>query len=132
MAAVEFLEQRIRSEFAFQPTECQSRLFRALAVFLCGEGEILIVNGYAGTGKTEAVGAAVRAMKSLGMRFRLMAPTGRAAKVLSGYTGESAMTVHKQIYRQKSMDAAGGKFVLDMNKDRRTCYMRQTCKSETE
>lgn len=123
MAAVEFLEQRIRSEFAFQPTECQSRLFRALAVFLCGEGEILIVNGYAGTGKTEAVGAAVRAMKSLGMRFRLMAPTGRAAKVLSGYTGESAMTVHKQIYRQKSMDAAGGKFVLDMNKDRRTCYM---------
>ena len=82
----------------------------------------MIVNGYAGTGKTEAVGAVVKAMKSCGMRYRLMAPTGRAAKVLSGYTGEKATTIHKHIYRQKSMDAGGGKFVLDLNKDRRTCY----------
>lgn len=62
-------------------------------------------------------------MKALNLRFRLMAPTGRAAKVLSGYTGEKATTIHKQIYRQKSLDAGGGRFVLDLNRDRRTCYI---------
>lgn len=65
----------------------------------------------------------VKAMKALNLRFRLMAPTGRAAKVLSGYTGEKATTIHKQIYRQKSLDAGGGRFVLDLNRDRRTCYI---------
>ena len=114
--------QRILDDFPFEPTECQRRLFGMFSDFVCGDGAIMIVNGYAGTGKTEAVGAVVRAMKSCGMRYRLMAPTGRAAKVLSGYTGEKATTIHKQIYRQKSMDAGGGKFVLDLNKDSRTCY----------
>ena len=114
--------QRMLEAFPFEPTECQGRLFETLSAFVCGGGEVLIVNGYAGTGKTEAIGAAVRAMKSCGLRYRLMAPTGRAAKVLSGYTGEKATTIHKLIYRQKSMDAGGGKFVLDMNKDRGTCY----------
>ena len=122
MAVREFLLQRILDDFPFEPTDCQRHLFGMFSDFVCGDGAIMIVNGYAGTGKTEAVGAVVRAMKSCGMRYRLMAPTGRAAKVLSGYTGEKATTIHKQIYRQKSMDAGGGKFVLDLNKDRRTCY----------
>ena len=118
MAVREFLELKIREAFPYEPTPCQDELFSRLPAFLTGEGEIMIVNGYAGTGKTEAMGAAVRAMKALNLRFRLMAPTGRAAKVLAGYTGEKATTIHKQIYRQKSMDAGGGKFVLDLNKDR--------------
>ena len=118
MAVREFLEQKIREAFPYEPTPCQDELFSRLPAFLTGEGDIMIVNGYAGTGKTEAMGAAVRAMKALNLRFRLMAPTGRAAKVLAGYTGEKATTIHKQIYRQKSMDAGGGKFVLDLNKDR--------------
>ncbi|HIZ88286.1 MAG TPA: AAA family ATPase [Candidatus Coprenecus pullistercoris] len=113
----------MRELFPFEPTDGQLRLFESLAAFLCGDGGVLIVNGYAGTGKTEAIGAAVRAMKACGMRYRLMAPTGRAAKVLAGYTGEKSTTIHKQIYRQKSMDAGGGKFVLDLNTDRRTCYI---------
>lgn len=123
MAVRGILEQKIREAFPYEPTECQDRLFSLMPAFLTGEGDIMIVNGYAGTGKTEAIGAVVRAMKSVGMRFRLMAPTGRAAKVLSGYTGEKATTIHKQIYRQKSMDAGGGQFVLDLNRDRRTCYI---------
>ena len=123
MAVREFLEQKIREAFPYEPTPCQDEFFSRLPAFLTGEGDIMIVNGYAGTGKTEAMGAAVRAMKALNLRFRLMAPTGRAAKVLAGYTGEKATTIHKQIYRQKSMDAGGGKFVLDLNKDRRTCYI---------
>lgn len=123
MAVCEILEQKIREAFPYGPTQCQDKLFSRIPAFLTGEGDIMIVNGYAGTGKTEAIGAVVRAMRSVGMRFRLMAPTGRAAKVLSGYTGERATTIHKQIYRQKSMDAGGGKFVLDLNRDRCTCYI---------
>lgn len=123
MGVREFLGQRIREAFPYVPTECQDELFSRLPAFLTGDGDIMIVNGYAGTGKTEAMGAAVKAMKALNLRFRLMAPTGRAAKVLSGYTGEKATTIHKQIYRQKSLDAGGGRFVLDLNRDRRTCYI---------
>lgn len=123
MAVKEFFLKRILDCFPFSPTESQRRLFEMLSSFVCGDGEIMIVNGYAGTGKTEAMGAVVRAMKASGMRYRLMAPTGRAAKVLSNYTGEKASTIHKQIYRQKSMDAGGGKFVLDMNRDRDTTYI---------
>ena len=82
MAVREFLEQKIREAFPYEPTPCQDELFSRLPAFLTGEGDIMIVNGYAGTGKTEAMGAAVRAMKALNLRFRLMAPTGRAAKVL--------------------------------------------------
>lgn len=123
MGVREFLGQRIRDVFPYRPTSCQDELFSRLPAFLTGDGDIMIVNGYAGTGKTEAMGAAVKAMKALNLRFRLMAPTGRAAKVLSGYTGEKATTIHKQIYRQKSLDAGGGRFVLDLNRDRRTCYI---------
>ncbi|HIZ85266.1 MAG TPA: AAA family ATPase [Candidatus Coprenecus stercoravium] len=123
MAVAGYLLGKIREMFPYEPTDGQQCLFETLASFLCVQGEILMVNGYAGTGKTEAIGAAVRAMKACGMRYRLMAPTGRAAKVLSGYTGEKAYTIHKQIYRQKSMDAGGGRFVLDFNKDKGTCYI---------
>lgn len=123
MAVKEFFLKKIHEAFPFRPTESQDRLFEMLSSFVCGDGEIMIVNGYAGTGKTEAMGAVVKAMKACGMRYRLMAPTGRAAKVLSNYTGEKATTIHKQIYRQKSMDAGGGKFVLDLNKDRDTVYI---------
>lgn len=123
MAVKDYFLKKIQECFPFRPTESQGRLFDMLSSFVCDGGEIMIVNGYAGTGKTEAMGAFVKAMKACGMRYRLMAPTGRAAKVLSNYTGERATTIHKQIYRQKSMDAGGGKFVLDLNKDRDTVYI---------
>ena len=71
MAVREFLLQRIRENFPFEPTDGQRSLFDTSVGFVCGEGEIMIVNGYAGTGKTEAVGAVVKAMKSCGMRYRL-------------------------------------------------------------
>lgn len=123
MALSEYIDRKIREFFPYEPTPCQDRLFMVLSHFLCEDKNILIVNGYAGTGKTEAIGAAVKAMKKMEQRFRLMAPTGRAAKVLSNYTGEKATTIHKLIYRQKSIDAGGGHFDIDMNKDSNTCYI---------
>ena len=86
---------------AAEPTACQDSLFRDLAQFLLtDDGDIFVVNGYAGTGKTSALSAVVSYLKRLGIKSVLLAPTGRAAKVLSGMSGFPASTVHKHIYRQ--------------------------------
>ena len=84
----------------------------------------MVVNGYAGTGKTTAVAAIVAALKPLEIPSVLLAPTGRAAKVLSLYAGKPASTIHKHIYRQKSMGSDGfGAFSLMPNKARGTLYI---------
>ena len=70
-----------------------------------------VLCGYAGTGKTTLISALVRTMELLGRKTVLLAPTGRAAKVFSSYSGKSAYTIHKWIYRQKSiLDAS--QFIL--------------------
>jgi ATP-dependent exoDNAse (exonuclease V), alpha subunit - helicase superfamily I member len=75
----------------------------------------MIVNGYAGTGKTSAIGVVVRVLESLSQRVVLLAPTGRAAKVFSTYSGKSAFTIHKQIYRQKVASDLKSEFNLNHN-----------------
>ena len=62
-----------------------------------------MLKGYAGTGKTTLVSALVKALKELEQQCVLLAPTGRAAKVLAGYSGQSAWSIHKEIHRQKSV-----------------------------
>ena len=93
--------------------------------FLTGDdGDILILNGYAGTGKTTAVASVVAALKEFEVPCVLLAPTGRAAKVLSMYTGQPAYTIHKQIYRQKSVSSEGfGQFSLAPNKSKDTLFV---------
>jgi exodeoxyribonuclease-5 len=76
---------------------------------------IFVVSGFAGTGKTSAISALVATLKELQIKYILLAPTGRAAKVLTNYSGEKAFTIHKKIYRQKSSADGFGKFVLDRN-----------------
>ncbi|MEE1337804.1 MAG: AAA family ATPase, partial [Muribaculaceae bacterium] len=73
-------------------------------------------NGYAGTGKTSLTGALVRALADFGKKTVLLAPTGRAAKVFSEYSGHSAFTIHRKIYRQKSFSPEYGNFLLAENK----------------
>ena len=103
-----FLYERFLKRFGFEPTECQDNMFLCVAEFAsCGDSDILVVNGYAGTGKTSALSAVVRAFRELGTRSVLLAPTGRAAKVLSGISGFPAYTIHKHIYRQKSVGNDG-------------------------
>ncbi len=125
MGLADFLGEKILQNFKYEPTECQKVFFDKIPQFLSGygDGDIFILNGYAGTGKTEAIGAVVRTLKEFNMKFKLMAPTGRAAKVLSGYTSHRTSTIHKQIYRQKSMDNGVGQFSLDFNRDNDTVYI---------
>ena len=108
-----------------EPTPCQDSLLRDIAVFITGDdSDIMVVNGYAGTGKTTAIAAVVDSLISLKVKCRLMAPTGRAAKVLSQYTGKPACTVHKGIYKQKSVGNDGlGQFSLDYNKNKDTLFV---------
>ena len=109
----------------YEPTPCQASLFGQAASFLAhDEGDILVVSGYAGTGKTTALAAIVGTLRELRTPCVLLAPTGRSAKVLSQYTGRPASTIHKHIYRQKSHGDDGfGQFSLAPNKARHTLFI---------
>lgn len=97
---------RVRSmllhEFPYDATEGQDRLMGELAVFLTiswkKSNALFLLKGYAGTGKTTVVKALVNVLPAIGRRTVLMAPTGRAAKVMAGYTGKPAHTIHRKIY----------------------------------
>ena len=120
-----FLYHEFLQRLPYEPTSCQDALLRDIAEFLTGDdADILVVNGYAGTGKTSVLAAVVAAFTDMKTPCVLMAPTGRAAKVLSHYTGRPASTVHKQIYRQKSHGEDGfGTFSLAPNKAKYTLFI---------
>ena len=120
-----FLYHEFLRRLPYEPTPCQDALMRNIGAFLTSdEGDILVVNGYAGTGKTTVLAAVVSTFTALKTPCVLMAPTGRSAKVLSGYTGRPASTVHKQIYRQKSHGNDGfGQFSLAPNKAKNTLFI---------
>ncbi|SFC10531.1 exodeoxyribonuclease-5 [Parapedobacter composti] len=97
------IAELISSRFPIQPTEQQQQAFHQLADFLtCTDtGSCFVLRGYAGTGKTTIISTLVNVLPSLHMRAVLLAPTGRAAKVMSSYAGRKASTIHKKIYRKK-------------------------------
>ena len=100
-----FIAGRIQAQLPFEANEQQIQLLDALGTFLMStdKEKLFLLKGYAGTGKTSVISALVRALNELKQKTILMAPTGRAAKVISGYSGFPAFTIHKKIYRQKSM-----------------------------
>lgn len=120
-----FLYAAFKSRLAFEPTACQDSLLRDIGAFLSGDdGDILVVNGYAGTGKTTAIAAVIDSLAAMEVPCVLLAPTGRAAKVLSSYSHRPASTVHKHIYRQKSVGNDGfGQFSLSPNKAKNTLFI---------
>ena len=120
-----FLYEKFSESLLYEATSCQDSLFRDIASFITGDdGDILVVNGYAGTGKTTAMAAVVAVMKSLRVPVVLLAPTGRSAKVLSSYTSCPASTIHKHIYRQKNVGgSAFGEFSLSPNKAKDTLFI---------
>lgn len=113
----------IREELPFEPNKQQEELLELLGRFIVStDGEkVFLLKGYAGTGKTSVVSALVRTLNNLKQKTVLLAPTGRAAKVLSGYSGSSAYTIHKKIYRQKSMSEF--QFGLDRNLSPNTLFI---------
>lgn len=76
---------------------------------------LYILKGYAGTGKTTLIASYIQFLKTIDHNFMLMAPTGRAAKVLSNYSGETALTIHKSIYYQQNVD---GKLAFTLQKNK--------------
>ena len=110
------LYEDITSEFPFEPTHEQAVAMSRLAAFVTDEGQrrAFILKGYAGTGKTAIISSLVRTLVKCRRKVVLMAPTGRAAKVFSNTSGFAACTIHKKIYRQKSILDAGS-FQLDRN-----------------
>lgn len=125
MGRSDFLYSAFVSRLAYAPTSCQDNLLRKVADFVSSDdSDIMVVNGYAGTGKTTAVSAVISVMKEFQTKCVLLAPTGRAAKVLSSYSGQPAYTIHKHIYRQKSVGGDGfGQFTLSPNKDRQALFI---------
>jgi len=125
MGRSDFLYSGFVSRLGFQPTPCQDNLLRKVADFVSSDdSDILVVNGYAGTGKTTAVASVISVLKEFQTKCVLLAPTGRAAKVLSSYAGQPAYTIHKHIYRQKSVGGDGfGQFTLSPNKDKGTLFV---------
>ncbi len=125
MGRSEFLYRRFIANLPFEPTSCQDSLLMTVSDFACADdGDILVVNGYAGTGKTSAIAAVIASLKEFQIKSVLLAPTGRAAKVLSSYSGQQAYTIHKHIYRQKSVGGDGfGQFSLAPNKDKETLFI---------
>ena len=107
------------------PTDDQSDALKKIAGYICDNNNdvIFLMTGYAGTGKTSIISSVVKTLDLLRMRAVLLAPTGRAAKVLASYSGRQAFTVHKKIYRQKSSKDGLGSFSLDRNLHKDTFFI---------
>jgi exodeoxyribonuclease-5 len=120
-----FALKKILDFFPFEPTSGQSSALQTLSEFLVSRdrGRILLLKGYAGTGKTTLLGATVKMMAALQQKTILLAPTGRAAKVFAGYASHSASTIHKKIYRQKSFSNDFSNFSLAENLHKDTVFI---------
>ena len=103
---IDYLKDLILHHFGLKPTNDQTKVIDSLCQFILSPeaDTVFILRGFAGTGKTSLVSALVKTMEQLERECVLMAPTGRAAKVLSIYADHPAYTIHKRIYRQKSID----------------------------
>jgi exodeoxyribonuclease-5 len=119
----DFIISRIKAELPFEPNAEKDGLFQALGAFIVSreERKAFILRGYAGTGKTSVMSALVRALAGLKQPCVLLAPTGRAAKVLSRYSGQQAYTIHKKIYRQQQLGMEA--FSLSDNLHRNTLFI---------
>ena len=119
------LKTILTQNLAFSPTNCQLKLIDMLAVYIFSDepDQIMLITGYAGTGKTTMLYSLTQALLQLKIQSVLLAPTGRAAKVLAGYTKMPAFTIHKKIYRQKTSSDGFGHFVLDKNLHKNTFFI---------
>ncbi len=119
------LKNSILKNLGYEPTHNQLTLIEGLSEFIIDNEshKIFLVKGYAGTGKTTVISALVKTAEELKLKSMLMAPTGRAAKVLSSYSQKSAFTIHKKIYRQKSSKDGFGTFVLNANLNSNTLFI---------
>lgn len=115
----------LRDGFPHEPTSKQALALERLAQFVLSDkkDQLFLLRGFAGTGKTTIIGDIVRNLWKTKLKVVLLAPTGRAAKVMSGYAKTQAFTIHKKIYFPKKEKGGGVRFVLAPNKHRQTIFI---------
>jgi exodeoxyribonuclease-5 len=112
-------------DFSHEPTVKQDSALHIVSKFLLSQNyeELFLLKGYAGTGKTSIVGTLVKNSWKINKNLVLLAPTGRAAKVISNYSNKEAFTIHKKIYYPKSKKGGGISFSLQKNKHKNTIFI---------
>ena len=121
----DFYYSTICRHIGFAPTAEQASAIRTFADFALDRNErvVMILRGSAGTGKTTLAGAIVKALVEMKQKLVLMAPTGRAAKVFAMNAGLAAFTIHRKIYRQKTMTDIASRFTLNANLSSDTLFI---------
>ncbi len=112
-------------KFPFTPTATQDSLLEMLSEFIFDKDtkKLFLLKGYAGTGKTTIIGTVVNNLWNVGLKSVLLAPTGRAAKVIANYSNKQAYTIHKKIYHPRKAANGGVSFVLQTNKHTNTIFI---------
>lgn len=115
----------LKTDFPHTATPKQDVTLQMLAKFVLNNdaNEIFLLKGYAGTGKTTIIGTLVKNLWKAQKSSVLLAPTGRAAKVISNYSNKEAFTIHKKIYHPKSEKGGGVSFRLQANKHRNVIFI---------
>ena len=119
------LQQYIQKEFPYPPTADQIEAIRRFSAFVeqSSSSSIFLLKGYAGTGKTTLIASWLKPLLKQGYKVVLMAPTGRAAKVMSTYAKAKANTIHKRIYFAQQNKQGGVQFTLQKNKFRKAVFI---------
>jgi len=114
----------LQRNFPFQPTVKQDIFFQKIADFVTNtnKNELFVLKGYAGTGKTTVISTIVNNLSEVNKKYVLLAPTGRAAKVIANYSNKPAFTIHKKIYFPKKSSGGGVSFTLQPNKHKNTIF----------
>ncbi|SCD19311.1 helicase, putative, RecD/TraA family [Proteiniphilum saccharofermentans] len=120
-----FFIEKISENFPFNFTDDQMKALEKIAGFLFSriDDHIFLLTGYAGTGKSSLIGSLVKTMTEFRQKTVLLAPTGRAAKVFSGYAAQQAFTIHKKIYRQQKFAEGSPHFSLSENLHKHTLFI---------
>lgn len=115
----------LRENFPFNPTLKQDIFLQKIAEFVISNNkdELFVLKGYAGTGKTTIISTLVNYLQKADKKYVLLAPTGRAAKVISNYSQKPAFTIHKRIYFPKKSKSGGVSFTLQPNKFKNTIFI---------
>lgn len=110
--------------FPFEPTANQDIFFQKIAGYILhSKDDLFVLKGYAGTGKTTVISTLVNLLQEANKKAVMLAPTGRAAKVMSAYSEKPAFTIHKRIYFPKKNKNGGMGFVMQANKFKNTIFI---------
>lgn len=115
----------LQKSFPFNPTVKQKVFFQKIADFVTNpqQNDLFVLKGFAGTGKTTLISSLVENLNAVNKKYVLLAPTGRAAKVIANYSGKPAFTIHKKIYFPKKNQGGGVSFTRQINKHKNTIFI---------